>query len=77
MELGTGTREYSVYPKLDFCYVQYVSCVSGSYPGAACDVQSYHYLPLLAETGFIPSKKFVGQEEIQNYAKQIAEQFGL
>ena len=28
----------------------------GSYPGAACDVLSYTYLPFLDETGFIPSK---------------------
>ena len=30
----------------------------GSYPGAACDVQSYTYLPFLDETGFIPSKRY-------------------
>ena len=31
----------------------------GSYPGAACDVQSYTYLPFLDDTGFIPSKRYV------------------
>ena len=31
----------------------------GSYPGAACDVPSYAYLPLLDQTGFIPTKKYV------------------
>ena len=28
------------------------------YPGIACDVESYSYLPLLDETGYIPSMKF-------------------
>ena len=36
----------------------------GAYPGAACDVPSYVYLPLLDRTGFIPSKKYVSQPEI-------------
>ena len=27
------------------------------YPGAACDVESYVYLPLLEETGFMPERK--------------------
>ena len=28
------------------------------YPGIQCDNESYCYLPLLEETGFMPSKKF-------------------
>jgi len=28
------------------------------YPGAACDVESYIYLPLLEEIGYIPKKKY-------------------
>ena len=27
------------------------------YPGAACDVESYIYLPMLEETGYMPSEK--------------------
>ena len=40
----------------------------GGYPGAACDVPSYTYLPFLDRTGFIPSKKYVNQSEIADYA---------
>src|SRR3974390_1740359 len=29
------------------------------YPGAACDVESYIYLPLLEEVGTVPSMKYV------------------
>jgi len=28
------------------------------YPGIACDVESYSYLPLLDETSYVPSMKF-------------------
>ncbi|MXO89954.1 flavin-containing monooxygenase [Pontixanthobacter aquaemixtae] len=47
------------------------------YPGIQCDNESYCYLPLLEETGFMPSKKFADGWEIQGYARQIAEQFGF
>ena len=49
----------------------------GSYPGAACDVQSYTYLPFLDETGFIPSKRYVSQTEIADYAELLADHFDL
>ena len=45
----------------------------GSYPGAACDVPSYTYLPFLDRTGFIPSKKYVSQREIADYAEMLAD----
>lgn len=47
------------------------------YPGVQCDNDAYCYLPLLEETGFMPSKKFSDGAEIQGYMKRIAEQFGL
>jgi cation diffusion facilitator CzcD-associated flavoprotein CzcO len=47
------------------------------YPGIQCDNDSYCYLPLLEETGFVPSKKFADGWEIQGYIRQIAEQFGF
>ena len=37
------------------------------YPGIQCDNESYCYLPLLEETGFLPSKKFADGWEIQEY----------
>jgi cyclohexanone monooxygenase len=47
------------------------------YPGIQCDNDSYCYLPLLEETGFVPSKKFADGWEIQGYIRQIAERFGF
>jgi len=49
----------------------------GAYPGAACDVPAYTYLPLLDRTGFIPSKKYVGQREIADYAELLTDHCGL
>ena len=49
----------------------------GSYPGAACDVQSYTYLPFLDETGFIPSKRYVSQTEIADYAELLVDHFDI
>src|SRR3546814_5336624 len=45
------------------------------YPGIQCDNESYCYLPLLEETGFMPSKKFADGWEIQQYCRSIAEKF--
>jgi cation diffusion facilitator CzcD-associated flavoprotein CzcO len=47
------------------------------YPGIQCDNDAYCYLPLLEETGFMPSKKFSDGFEILDYFKLIAEKFGL
>lgn len=45
-----------------------------NYPGAACDSESYIYLPFLDESGYVPTQKYVGQPEIQSYLKQLADQ---
>ncbi len=47
------------------------------YPGIQCDNESYCYLPLLEETGFIPSKKFADGYEIYGYCRSIAEKYGF
>jgi cation diffusion facilitator CzcD-associated flavoprotein CzcO len=47
------------------------------YPGIQCDNDAYCYLPLLEETGFIPSKKFADGWEIQQYCRLIAEKHGF
>lgn len=47
------------------------------YPGIQCDNESYCYLPLLEETGFMPSKRFADGKEIQDYTRRIAERFGF
>ncbi len=47
------------------------------YPGVQCDNDAYCYLPLLEETGFMPSRKFSDGKEIQGYCRSIADQFGF
>jgi cyclohexanone monooxygenase len=47
------------------------------YPGAQCDVESYVYLPLLEDTGYVPSEKYVHAPEILEHCDRIAEHFGL
>ncbi len=47
------------------------------YPGVACDVESYSYLPLLEEMGYVPAMKFASGFEILEYCQQMAERFGF
>jgi cyclohexanone monooxygenase len=47
------------------------------YPGAACDVESYVYLPLLEEVGYLPVEKYTRAPEILNYCRMIGEHFDL
>jgi len=47
------------------------------YPGAACDIESYVYLPLLEEVGYIPKKRYATGAEILAYSKRIAEKYDL
>jgi len=47
------------------------------YPGAACDVESYIYLPLLEEIGGMPERKYATALEIWEHTKKIARKFDL
>ncbi|TDZ20021.1 FAD-binding monooxygenase ausC [Colletotrichum orbiculare MAFF 240422] len=47
------------------------------YPGLHCDLESYCYLPLLEETGYIPTKKYAPAAEIREHAERIAQRWGL
>ena len=47
------------------------------YPGAQCDTAAFVYLPLLEETGHMPSQKYVYAPEILEHSQRIAKQFGL
>jgi cyclohexanone monooxygenase len=47
------------------------------YPGAACDVESYIYFPLLEETGYMPIERYSKAAEIRAHCRRIAEHFGL
>lgn len=47
------------------------------YPGAMCDTASLVYLPLLEETGYRPTMKYVPGREIREHAVRIAEHYDL
>jgi cation diffusion facilitator CzcD-associated flavoprotein CzcO len=47
------------------------------YPGAMCDTAAMIYLPLLEETGHMPSQKYPLATEIFDHARRIATRFGL
>ncbi len=47
------------------------------YPGAACDIESYIYLPLLEEVGYMPVEKYSRAPEILKHSRAIAEKFDL
>jgi len=47
------------------------------YPGAMCDVESYCYLPLLEELGYIPKHKYSFAPEILEHSRSIARRFHL
>ena len=47
------------------------------YPGAQCDIESYCYLPLLEETGYMPKEKYSYAPEIYDHVHRVAEYFEL
>jgi cation diffusion facilitator CzcD-associated flavoprotein CzcO len=47
------------------------------YPSVMCDVESYVYLPMLEELGYIPRHKYSYGPEIRGYARRLAEHFGV
>jgi cyclohexanone monooxygenase len=47
------------------------------YPGAQCDIESYVYLPLLEETGYMAKEKYSFQPEIYAHAQRIGKHFNL
>lgn len=47
------------------------------YPGIQCDIESYSYLPLLEETGYMPVERYSRGPEIWEHAKRIARHFEL
>ncbi|WP_298021443.1 NAD(P)/FAD-dependent oxidoreductase [uncultured Parasphingopyxis sp.] len=47
------------------------------YPGAQCDTASMIYMPLLEETGHMPSEKYVHAPEIFDHCRRIGEHYGL
>jgi cyclohexanone monooxygenase len=47
------------------------------YPGAACDTESYIYMPLLEETGYVPTEKYAKAPEILAHCQRIGREFDL
>ena len=69
-----GITDFTVIDKAsDFGGVWYWN----RYPGASCDIESYIYMPMLEDMGYVPSLKYARGPEIFSYARSIAERFGL
>ncbi|MHB1912957.1 MAG: flavin-containing monooxygenase, partial [Acidimicrobiales bacterium] len=47
------------------------------YPGAQCDTASFVYMPLLEETGHMPTEKYAHAPEILEHCQRIGKQYGL
>nr|WP_083434464.1 NAD(P)/FAD-dependent oxidoreductase [Sphingomonas sp. Y57] len=47
------------------------------YPGAQCDVESYIYLPMLEETGYMPKERYSYAPEIFDHARRVGRWFDL
>lgn len=47
------------------------------YPGIQCDSDAYCYLPLLEETGYIPTQKYAYGDECFEHAQRLGKHFGL
>ncbi|KIW79869.1 hypothetical protein Z517_06484 [Fonsecaea pedrosoi CBS 271.37] len=47
------------------------------YPGAQCDIDSYVYMPLLEEVGYIPVEKYSHATELLAHAQAIGKHFDL
>jgi cation diffusion facilitator CzcD-associated flavoprotein CzcO len=47
------------------------------YPGLQCDMESYIYIPLLEETGYIPTEKYAHGPEILAYLQSVGRHYDL
>ncbi|MBV8134354.1 MAG: NAD(P)/FAD-dependent oxidoreductase [Deltaproteobacteria bacterium] len=47
------------------------------YPGAQCDIESYCYLPLVEELGYMPKEKYSFAPEIYEHSQRIAKHYQL
>lgn len=47
------------------------------YPGAACDTESYIYLPLLEELSYVPKAKYAHAPEILAHSQNIGRKYNL
>jgi cyclohexanone monooxygenase len=47
------------------------------YPGAACDVESYIYMPMLEELGYVPTERYARAPEIFAHCQNLARRHDL
>jgi cation diffusion facilitator CzcD-associated flavoprotein CzcO len=47
------------------------------YPGVMCDVESYMYIPMLEEFGYVPTRRYASGEEIRGHLQRIADRYEL
>ena len=47
------------------------------YPGAACDVESYIYMPMLEELGYVPTERYAKGSEIFEHCQRLARHYDL
>jgi cation diffusion facilitator CzcD-associated flavoprotein CzcO len=47
------------------------------YPGVMCDVESYIYMPMLEELGYVPTRRYAFGGEIRGHLEAIAGRFDL
>jgi cation diffusion facilitator CzcD-associated flavoprotein CzcO len=47
------------------------------YPGVMCDVESYTYMPMLEEMGYLPTTRYAFGDEIRRHFLAIAEKYDL
>lgn len=47
------------------------------YPGAQCDIESYIYMPLLEELGYMPTEKYARAKELLKHSEMIGRKYGL
>lgn len=66
----------------DICIIEAGTDFGGTwywnrYPGCRCDIDAYTYIPMLEETGFMPSERYARASEIFEQCKRIGRHWGL
>ena len=79
LQAGARLREAGVK---DICMIEKGGDFGGTwywnrFPGAQCDVESYIYLPLLEEVGYMPKEKYSYAREILDYSQMIGKHYNL
>jgi cyclohexanone monooxygenase len=81
MFAGGMMRKHGVAAR-DLCIVEGAADFGGTwywnrYPGLSCDTESYCYLPLLEETGYVPKEKYSFGPELLEHSQRVGRHFAL